>query len=102
MREPLPQRRACDTHLIRDRKDQTFSLTVGRYTDGRIGEVFISATNRVGTDLDLVARDAAVLISIALQWGIPLHSMRDAITREADGAPATVIGSAIDKLNQEK
>jgi len=96
MRETLPQRRACETFSWRH-GNQFYDVTIGRYGDGRIGEVFIHGP-KAGSDLEAVCRDAAVLLSIALQHGVPLDTMRHAITREQNDAPSTIIGSVIDKL----
>jgi hypothetical protein len=100
-RKILPQRRACETFYIRHGKQKASNVTLGRYSDGSVGEVFISAAAQVGSEVDLVARDGAVLVSLALQYGIPLETMQRAITREADGSPATIIGAVIDKLSEE-
>ena len=77
-----------------------FQVTLGRYLDGSIGEVFISGA-KAGSDVEAVARDGAVLLSIALQFGVPLEIIRHAITREQDGTPSTIIGAVIDRLSHE-
>jgi hypothetical protein len=97
-RNTLPQRRLAETFdLQHGGKRAVFQVTLGRYDDGRVGEVFISGA-KAGTELDAVARDGAVLLSLALQYGVPLEVVRRAITREADGAPSTVLGAVIDQL----
>ena len=72
-------------------------MTLGRYDDGRVGEVFITGS-KSGSDLEANVRDTAILVSLALQHGVPLATMAAAITREADGSPSTVIGVVLDKL----
>jgi hypothetical protein len=96
MRHPLPQRRAAETFELRHRR-QTVSVSVGYYADGSVGEVFITAA-KAGSELEAVARDGAVLLSIAVQHRVPLNDMRNAITREADGSASTVIGAVLDRL----
>jgi hypothetical protein len=97
-RRALPSRRGCETFELRHGARNTlFHVTVGRYPDGTMGEVFISGA-KAGSDLEAVARDGAVLISIALQYGVPLDVIRHAITREENGAPSTVLGVVIDRL----
>ena len=59
--------------------------------------MFIS-TNKIGTAQDALARDIAILMSLALQHGCTLETIRDALTREADGAPSTIAGAVADKL----
>jgi hypothetical protein len=100
IREILPARRACETFELRH-GNQQFNVTIGRYPDGRPAEVFINGP-KVGSELEVVARDAAVLISIALQSRVPLGIMRHAITREANGDASTIIGQVIDLLASQE
>ena len=97
-REPLPNRRYCETVKLRHGNGRAaYHVTIGRYEDGRLGEIFIS-TNQVGTAIDAMARDLAVLISLSLQHGCALETIKHAITREANGEPATIAGAVVDKL----
>lgn len=64
---------------------------------GSVAEVFISC-DRPTSDAAQVARDAAVTISIALQYGAALDVMRGAITRDHDGVAASIIGAALDSI----
>jgi len=97
-RRTLPQRRHAETFELKFGANQTvFQVTLGRYANGDLGEVFISNA-KAGSELDAIARDAAVLLSIAIQFGIPLDVMRHAITREASGAASTIIGTLLDRL----
>lgn len=98
-RRALPQRRPSETFTIKHGHHVAFTVTVGYYADGEIGEVFVSG-HKTGSDLEAVARDGAVLLSIALQHGVPLAILKHAITREQSGAPSTVIGQVIDRLAQ--
>jgi hypothetical protein len=97
-RDTLPLRRACETfELHHGGQNNRFHITVGRYPDGRPGECFISGA-KTGSDLEATARDGAVLLSIALQHGVPLEIIGHAITREADGSPSTILGAVVDRL----
>jgi hypothetical protein len=102
VREALPNRRFSETFDMRrgDRR-AIFKITVGYYRDGRVGEVFISGA-KVGSELEAVARDGAVLLSIALQHGVDLETIRRAITREQNGGPSTIIGAVVDNLLEGK
>ena len=40
----------------------------------------------------------AVLLSIALQHGVPLETIKHALTREGNGTPSTIIGAVVDRL----
>ena len=98
MRRTLPQRRAAETFELRHGK-HTVTVTTGYYDDGSVGEVFITGAH-VGSELEAIARDGAVLLSIAIQHRVPLDTLRHAVTREADGKASTVIGAVIDRLVQ--
>lgn len=76
------------------------AVSVGRYSTGKVGEVFIN-TNKVGTSSDVLVRDASVILSIALQYGTPLDALARAITRDADGKPSGPLGELLDALASE-
>lgn len=99
-REPLPFRRRADTFEIRHGGQNTaFAVTVGYYPDGRIGEVFVNGA-KAGSEVEAVTRDGAVILSIALQYGVPLDTIRHALTRDHDGSPSTIIGAVVDRLEK--
>lgn len=112
-RRTLPHRRTATTfeavHWPPGGSETRFQVSIG-YLDamadleGHVvpiapvaAEVFISGT-KAGSSVESVARDGAVLLSIALQYGVPLDVIRGAVTREPDGAPTTVIGTVIDHI----
>ena len=73
------------------------TITLGFYDDGKIGEVFISG-GKSGEQVEAIARDGAVLLSMCLQYGVPLETIRHAITRDGQGLPSSIVGAVIDKL----
>lgn len=112
MRAPLPTRRLCvtDTIVI---EGMRFHATAGvdphRHA---VVEVFLNGAKE-GSDTSRILADCAVVISIALQSGVPLHSLRKSVGRirnrplepaELDGwssdatRPASVIGATLDFL----
>lgn len=98
-RRTLPQRRACETFALLFWGEK-FHVTVGLYPDGAAGEVFV-AGSKSGVQLDGVCRDSAVLLSLALQFGVPLQTIQGAITRNGDGSPSTLVGAIVDRLAAE-
>src|SRR5262245_48723435 len=97
-RRILPDRRYGETFEINHGEHRwAFKITIGRYPDGTIGEVFVSG-GKSGSALEASVRDAAILLSFALQFGAPIETLAGAITREADGSPSTVIGRVLDEL----
>jgi len=95
-RERLPDRRGCDTRYMWVGKN-VYAVTVGHYANGSVGEIFVSGA-KAGSDLDAVMRDAAILLSLGLQHGVPIETMRGAITREGDGTASSIIGAVLDHL----
>lgn len=98
-RESLPQRRHSEVFDHRTQRGIRYTVTVGYYDDGRPGEVFIDA-GKEGTDVQVLARDNAVLVSLLLQYGCPLSHIRSAISREANGAPQGVVGHILDVIEE--
>ena len=96
MRRVLPQRRAAETFDLRF-WNQPFTVTVGFYADGTPGEVFIDG-GKTGQDIQSTARDAAVVLSLALQHGVPIEMIRHAVTRSGSGATASILGAIVDVL----
>lgn len=91
----LPNRRPHETHDL-EFQGQQFTLGVGRFDDGSLAEIFVDAEKT--SQFTAIARDAAVCLSIALQYGVPAQAMRDAVTRESNGEPAGLVGAVLDFL----
>ena len=97
IRRTLPQRRAAETFDLRFRNHR-FTVTVGFYADGTPGEVFIDGC-KTGNDIESIARDAGVLLSLALQHGVPPEAIRHAVTRGASEEPASILGAVVDCIS---
>ena len=63
--------------------------------DNRPIELFLS-NHKQGSAADSNARDAAILASLALQFGAPLLVLQRAVLRNADGSASTPVGCALD------
>lgn len=99
-REKLTNRRAGETFEIIHR-EQPCVVTLSRFEDSRVAEVFVRQWYGSGTPLEAEARDASVLLSLALQYGMPLEIAQKALSRFDDGRPCGVIGAVVDALVQE-
>jgi hypothetical protein len=97
-RERLPNRRAAET-LAFERDNLKYQMTTGLYPDGRIGEIFLSAAH-ANSLLDVLAHDAAIAVSLALQFGCPLETIRHALKRDSQGVAASPIGAALDLITR--
>ena len=53
---------------------------------------------KTGGDAEAIARDEAVVISLALQHGVAAEAIRHAVTRNGNGAPSSILGAVIDAL----
>ncbi len=104
MREKLPVRRLAHvvdfTHQMSRGSAQPMTATIGYFDDGRVAEIFIDPP-KLSNDAANLARDIAVLISIALQHGVPVEEMRAAVGRTEEGEPHSIAGSALDLLARE-
>jgi hypothetical protein len=95
-RYPPPKR------LIR-RGSETFSFHSGglkyvatsRYPDGRFAEIFISF-NKSCSNTYAAARDSSIALSIALQFCIPVETIRHVLLRDARGIASSPVGVALD------
>lgn len=97
-RKVLPNRRSGENiEITHGGQNSKFVITLGRYPDGTIGEVFISGS-KSGSSFDGVARDGAILLSLCMQHGVPLETIKHAMTREPDGSASTIVGAVVDKL----
>lgn len=98
-REKLLAARPGETFEIQfEQHKRPVIFTVSRFPDGRVAEVFVRHWHGSGTEYESGVRDASVLLSLALQYGMPLEVARGALSRYDDGCPCGVIGAVVDKL----
>jgi hypothetical protein len=93
-RRRLPDRRVCESFTFAV-DGLRFTATVGRFADGRIGELFLN-NHKAGNQSDTNARDAAIILSFALQFGADLEEIRKALCRDAQGSALGPVGAALD------
>ncbi|QIG49453.1 hypothetical protein G5V57_18060 [Nordella sp. HKS 07] len=73
-------------------------VTVGfRLPDLTPVELFLHAA-KVGTAVEIEARDGGIAVSIALQHGASLDGLARGLTKTYGGQPASVLGAAIDAV----
>jgi hypothetical protein len=95
-RERLPNRRASENFSF-EFDGIRYHATVGLYPDGRPGEIFISS-HKAGSATDVAARDAAIAISFALQFGARIEDIGRALSRDSSGRANGPAGRALDLL----
>jgi hypothetical protein len=90
----LPNRRAVETFDLTFAQ-MKFTVAIGRFDDGRLGEIFI-ANHKRGNAVDVAVRDAGILISLLLQYGCTAETISHAVSRNSDGSSSGVIGAVLD------
>lgn len=93
----LPNRRPSINLDFTFRGGIPVQATVGLYPDGRVGELFLRS-GLVGTDLSIAMTEVAIAVSMALQHGCSLETLRAAMPRTSRGEPEGAIGTLLDLL----
>ena len=100
VRERLPNRRASESFAF-ELEGLRFTATVSRFADGRVGEVFLT-NHKSGNQTDTNARDAAIVLSIALQFGADIEAIRRALCRDSQRRALCPLGAALDRLEDRR
>ncbi len=108
-RTRLPNRRPAHTETL-EAAGQTFTACVGFTPEtGAPREIFLNA-GKGGSQVDALLSDAATIISVALQYGVPAAALAKSIGRlpvvpvgpadmdKSGRKPASPIGAALDLL----
>ena len=98
-RHRISNRRPSDTIDV-DFRGKTHAVTYHRDDAGLIREVFIRHPKTSSASED-DARDVAVILSFALQYGAPVEVISAAVTRFDDGSAAGIGGAVLDALAKE-
>jgi hypothetical protein len=96
IRMRLPDRRPCLTFQL-ELAGLKYVCTVGRYQNGAIGELFLNSC-KPNSQADTDARDAAVILSIAIQHGVDPQTIRHALSRDSHGRANGLLGAALDRI----
>jgi hypothetical protein len=105
-RHILPQRRSTFTFDMRDeggRVDLTVAYSTFEppgATAHTVAEIFVTA-RKIGSGMEAIARDAAILLSLALQHGCPIDTIKHALTRNQDGSAQSLMGRVVDRVTTE-
>ena len=95
-RRRLPNRRDSVSFNFKC-NDLHYCCTISRFDDGRLAEIFINNA-KAGSHSDAAAKDAAVVASIALQYGVPVDVIRRALLRDPRGVASSPLGVALDLI----
>jgi hypothetical protein len=97
LRNRLPNRREHTIVTFETGDGFTFTAGLGYFEDGRLAEIFINA-GKVGTAIETNARDTAVVASLGLQCGVPVETIRRALSRNENGDASGPLGTLLDLL----
>src|SRR5262245_5626972 len=95
-RERLPSRRASEVFEVQA-MGLRFTVSISKYSDDRPAEIFIT-NHRAGSAAGIMASDAAIAASLALQFGCPAEILRRALSRDSQGRASSPLGCALDLL----
>jgi hypothetical protein len=90
-RERLPDRREAEL-VDFEHSGRKWTVAVGRFADGRIAEVFLDAQK--SSPIVELARESALIASLAMQSDCPLETLRHAL-RDRDAGPLAAALAAI-------
>ena len=99
VRERLASRRASETFGFACNALR-YVATVSFFGDGTLAEIFISNA-KAGSDSDSAAKDSAIVASIALQYRVPLETIRHALLRDDLGRASSPLGAALDLVAKQ-
>ena len=100
VRHRLPSRRASLTFDV-EAQELKFTCSISRFADGSLAEVFLQ-NHKAGSMAGINAQDAAVVCSLALQYGAPLEVLRRALMRDPQGNASGPLGVALDVIAAEE
>ena len=100
MRKKLPHRRPSVT--------RTFETTSDRYhisfgidpEDQQAREIFIHGS-KIGSDLEILLDDASIILSLALQHGLPLSQLMHSLNTDREEEGKSVLAAAIKSVEEE-
>ena len=93
-REQLENRRRSENFTF-ELDGLKYTATVSRFSDSRVSELFLN-NHKAGNQSDTNARDAAILLSFASQYGADLNGIRKALCRDGAGRPLGPVAAALD------
>jgi hypothetical protein len=92
----LPNRRASEFFGF-ESMDMKFTASISRDADDNVAELFLD-NHKAGSSMGTLVRDAAIILSFALQHGADLAAVRKALGRDGRGSALSPIGTALDLL----
>jgi ribonucleoside-diphosphate reductase alpha chain len=98
-RQRLSNRRASTTFEVKA-LGLGFTVSASRYPNGEPAEIFIT-NHRAGSAAGIMASDAAIAASLALQFGCPVDVLRKALSRDSAGRATSPLGAGLDMFGDK-
>jgi len=92
----LPYRRLSENFTF-EVEGLRFTAAISRLADGRIVELFLN-NHKSGNQSDTNARDAAIILSFALQHSADIDAIQRALCRDSQGRALGPIGVVLDLI----
>lgn len=93
-RQRLPNRRASQTFAV-EAIGLRFTVSASYFDSGQLAELFVT-NHRAGGAAGIMASDAAIAASLALQYGCPAEVLSKALCRNGRGQASGPLGAALD------
>jgi len=77
-----------------------YTVSFSRFENGDLAEMFLRG-GKTGSSAEVAAHDGAIILSIALQYGVPLQAIQHALLKLHDGRAAGPIGRALELAVQQ-
>ena len=98
-RKRPPDRR--DGELVTfDHDGVPYTAHFSRDEDGNVSELFLNG-GKEGSTANVVAKECAVILSIAAQFGVPMTVLGKSLPRLHDGKPAGPVGVALAMIGKK-
>ena len=100
MRQKLENRRPTVTRKLETLTD-TYYVSFGiDLSDMTVREVFIRGS-KIGSDMDILLDDASVVLSLALQYGLPMDQLLHSLHTDREEGGVSIVARSIALMNEE-
>lgn len=92
-RTKLPDRRTAESFVF-THDGQEYHVSFASNEIGPL-ELFIDVTRKIGSGIDIMAKDLGVVASLAFQHGVQLDELLAALSQERDGTMRGPLGEIL-------
>ena len=100
MRQKLNNRRLTYTRVIDTGADKYYASFGLDNSDWTLREVFIRGS-KIGSDMEILLDDASVILSLALQHGLPLEQLLHSLHTGREEGGTSILAKVIAVMNEE-